>query len=112
MKRKTIILLMSLLALVVYMLMTDPFIDDPLSSNIPYGIGLVLISKVFLLSVVLITLLSYLVDAIVDKSFGVDEKLLVQKANDTPTGAGYILMARSIIILAGSIIILGVLIYC
>lgn len=111
MKRKIILMLVSTLALVIYMLLTDPYSDNSLLDNIPYGIQLVFLVKVLILSLSLITMMSYLVDTLTDKSYGVDEKVLVDKALDTPAGAGYILVSRSIIFLAGAIIILGVLLY-
>lgn len=111
MKRKIILMLVSTFALVVYMLLTDPYSDNSLLDNIPYGIQLIFLVKVLILSIALITMMSYLVDTLTDKSYGVDEKVLVDKALDTPSGAGNILISRSIIFLAGAIIIYGVLQY-
>ena len=111
MKRKNILMVLSTLILVVYMLLTDPYSDNSLLDNIPYGIQLVFLVKVLILSLALITMMSYLVDTLTDKSYGVDEKVLVDKAMDTPSGAGYIMISRAIIFLAGAIIILGVLLY-
>lgn len=111
MKRKSILMLVSTIALVLYMLLTDPYSDNSLLDNIPYGIQLVFLVKVLILSLVLITMMSYLVDHLTDKSYGVDEKILVTKALETPAGAGYILVSRAIIFLAGAMIIMGVLLY-
>ena len=111
MKRKNILMVLSTLMLVVYMLLTDPYSDNSLLDNIPYGIQLVFLIKVLILSLTLITMMSYLVDLLTDTSYGVDEKILVDKAMDTPSGAGYIMISRAIIFLAGAIIILGVLLY-
>lgn len=111
MKRKNILMVLSTLMLVVYMLLTDPYSDNSLLDNIPYGIQLVFLIKVLILSLMLITMMSYLVDLLTDTSYGVDEKILVDKAMDTPSGAGYIMISRAIIFLAGAIIILGVLLY-
>lgn len=111
MKRKNILMVLSTLILVVYMLLTDPYSDNSLLDNIPYGIQLVFLIKVLILSLMLITMMSYLVDLLTDTSYGVDEKILVDKAMDTPSGAGYIMISRAIIFLAGAIIILGVLLY-
>ncbi len=111
MSKKIIIMLVSTFTLVMYMLLTDPYSDNSLLDNIPYGIQMVFLLKVLILSLVLITMMSYLVDTLTDKSYGVDEKVLVDKAMDTPSGAGYILLSRAIIFLSGAIIILGVLIY-
>lgn len=111
MKRKIILMLVSTFILVLYMLLTDPYSDNSLLDNIPYGIQLVFLVKVLILSLVLITMMSYLVDHLTDKSYGVDEKILVNKALETPSGAGYILVSRAIIFLAGAMIIMGVLLY-
>lgn len=111
MKRHVIMFLVSLFLLVAYMVVTDPYTDNSLLSDIPYGIALVLLIKVFFLSITFISMMSYLMDVLVDKSYGIDEKVMVEKANDSPSGAGYVLIARSIIFLSGSIIILGVLLY-
>lgn len=111
MKRHVVMFLISLFLLVAYMVITDPYTDNSLLSDIPYGIALVLLIKVFFLSLTFITMMSYLMDVLVDKSYGIDEKVLVEKANDTPSGAGYVLIARSLIFLSGAIIILGVLLY-
>ena len=111
MKRKILLMLVSTFALVVYMLLTDPYSDNSLLDNIPYGIQLIFLVKVLILSLALITMMSYLVDTLTDKSYGVDEKILVGKALNTADGAGAILVSRAIIFLAGAIIILGVLLY-
>ena len=111
MKRNFLLMLISIFTLVIYMLLTDPYSDNSLLDNIPYGIQLVFLIKVLILSLMLITMMSYLVDLLTDTSYGVDEKILVDKAMDTPSGAGYIMISRAIIFLAGAIIILGVLLY-
>lgn len=111
MKRNFLLMLISTFVLIVYMLLTDPYSDNSLLDNIPYGIQLVFLVKVLILSVALITMMSYLVDTLTDKSYGIDEKVLVDKALETPVGAGNILISRAIIFLAGAIIIYGVLQY-
>lgn len=111
MKRKVLLMLISAFALIIYMLLTDPYSDNSILDNIPYGIQLVFLVKVLILSLSLITMMSYLVDTLTDKSYGIDEKVLVNKAIETPAGAGNILISRAIIFLAGAIIIYGVLQY-
>lgn len=111
MKKRILLLLISSITLVLYMLLTDPYTDNSLLDNIPYGIQLVFLIKVLILSFVLILMMSFIVDTLMDKSYGVDEKDFVHKAVETATGAGMILISRAIIFLAGAIIILGVLLY-
>lgn len=109
--KKSLLTLLSLLVLVAYIIVTDPFTNESILDNLPYGIAAVFLLKSFLLSISFILLMSYIVDLITDRSYGVDEKELVRTAKETSNGAGFILIARSIIFLAGAIIILGVLLY-
>ena len=109
--KKSLLTLLSLVVLGIYMIVTDPFTNESFLDNIPYGIAAIFIIKSFLLSIAFIQLMSYIVDLITDRSYGLDEKALVKTAKETANGAGAILVARSIIFLAGAIIILGVLIY-
>ena len=111
MNRKTLLLVMSVILLSIYTMLTDPYTSNTLLDNVPYGIELLFLVKVFILSITLITMMNYLVDVIVDRAYGVDEKDLVKQAMNTPEGAGHILISRAIIFLSGGVIILGVLIY-
>lgn len=109
--RKLIMLLLSVVLLSVYMIIVDPFSNAGILEDIPYGIALLFLVKVFLLSVALITLLNSLTDLQVDDSHGNDERLYARMASKEPTGASVLMVSRGLIYVANALIILGVLIY-
>jgi len=109
--RRKWLLIASSAALALYMIAMDPFSNTGLLINIPYGVALLMMIKIFLLIVVILSLFHFLMDIDLDRSHG-DDKDLAEIAGRISTGAGYVLIARSIRFLAGSMIVLGVLIYC
>lgn len=112
MLRQTIIFAVSFLLLVTYMILMDPFTDSTVLENIPYGIALLFLVKVFLLIIVLTTMLHILLDYVLDKTYGgVGESELVEIALKDPQAAASVLNSRSLRYIADAIIVLGVLVY-
>lgn len=110
--RKFIVFTLSFLLLVVYMILMDPYSNSTLLADIPYGIALLFLVKVFLLIIVLTTMLHILLDYVLDKTYGgYNEPDIVKKAMESPEGAGSIMTSRSLRYIADALIVLGVLIY-
>lgn len=109
--RKYLMLVLTSILLIAYMLITDPYADVSLMNDIPYGIALVFLLKAFLLIGVLISLLHITTDYQLDRSYGVDEKELVDVAKNDPVAASNIMLSRSIRYVASAIVILAVLLF-
>lgn len=107
--RKVLMFILSIVLLAIYMLATDPYTNNSLLSDIPYGIQLVFLAKTFLLLFVMMTIMNLFTDHTLDKTYGFDELEVSKKAMETPEGAGYLMISRSIRYLAIAIIIVGVL---
>ena len=107
--RRVLWFILSLLMLIGYLLVTDPYANNNLLTDIPYGIQLVFVVKTFLLLFVLISMLNLFTDPSLDKTYGYDELDICKKAMQSAEGAGYLMISRSLRYISIAIIILGVL---
>jgi len=99
--KRIVSLIFIILAFIGYYIGTDP--DTKVMQNLPFGISLILTFNIFIIGVVGIAIVEFIPDFIVDKIYGKEENL-TDIAKHTANGAGYALIAKSIRILAYSII--------
>lgn len=107
--RRTMLLALSLFILVSYLILIDPYTNNTLLSDIPYGIQLVFIVKTFALLFVLNTMMNLFTDQTLDKTYGYDESEIAKEAMKTPEGAGYLMLSRSLRYVAIALLIIAVL---
>jgi hypothetical protein len=100
--KRRLIALLVITSFVVYYLVTDP--DTKLFQNLPFGSGLILTLNIFILTAVAVWVVEVLPDYFLDIVYGRESKL-VEIAKQTPQGAGYALIAKSLRILGYCIII-------
>jgi len=103
MKRR-LAMVLTIVMFVVYYLSTDP--DTKIFQNLTFGTGLILTFNIFVIAMAGIILVEFMPDFFVDTIYGKEEELRV-KATETPQGAGSAMIAKSIRILAYSIIVTG-----
>jgi len=86
---------------IAYYIGTDP--DSKIFANLSYGASLVMTLQIFIIASVAFWLVEVVPDLFVDNIYGVEHKL-VEIAKETAQGASNVLIAKSIRILAYSII--------
>lgn len=109
MLRKLVLSIISIAALVAYMILMDPYSNNTILDDIPYGIALMFLVKTFLIISVLITVNHLLLDYQLDSTYQVDEKELVRIASKDASAAASLMISRSLRYIANAIIIFGVL---
>lgn len=100
-KRKLSVFLV-IFIFIAYYIGTDP--DTSVLVGIPFGTGIILTLQIFIVSISSILMVEFLPDFFIDVIYG-KESLLREKAAQTSHGAGTVMMAKSIRILAYSFII-------
>ena len=89
---------------VIYFLSVDP--DSTVLQNIPFGVDIILAIRIFILAIIGIVLIEFIPDFFVDDIYGKEEDAR-KIANRTSTGAGMVLIAKSIRLFGYSIIVAG-----
>ena len=100
--KRTLSLFVMIIVFVGYYLSTDP--DSKFMQNLPFGVPLILTLNIFVIAIIGIVVIEFVPDYFVDKIYG-KEELLREKAETTPSGAGYAMIAKSIRILSYGIIL-------
>jgi len=99
--KRRLAMIITIIMFVIYYLITDP--DTKIFQNLSYGAGLILTLNIFVISIGSIIVLEFIPDFIVDTIYG-KEDILRKKAIETSEGAGKVMIAKSIRILAYAII--------
>lgn len=86
-----------LLTIVTYYIITDPDVD--IMSDLPFGIGLIIILEVVIKTFIGIVIIEVIPDIFTDELVN-NREALSEKARQTPEGAGLILKALSIRLIA------------
>jgi len=94
--------ILTIVMFVVYYLATDP--DTTIFQNLEFGAGLILTFNIFVIAMASIILIEFVPDFFIDVIYGKEEDLR-KKASETNDGAGLVMIAKSIRILAYAIII-------
>jgi len=102
MSKRTLIGLLVVIAFPIYFLGTDP--DTKLFQNISFGAPLILASGMIVVAATGHWILEVLYDYFIDPVYG-KPRDLVEKAKQDPKASSIALLARSINLLAGAIII-------
>jgi hypothetical protein len=100
--KRSITLVVSFCMFILYFMLTDP--DANLVSNLPFGVQIVLLLSILILSALCITFMETFTDIYTDE-IAADEKDLAKMASNTSEGSGLVLQAKSIRLLAYAIII-------
>ena len=100
--KRRLAMVVMLLMFFAYYLMVDP--DVKLFQDLSYGGLLILTLNIFVVAIASIVVIEFIPDYFIDEIYG-KEKLLREKASETSDGASRTLIAKSIRILAYSIII-------
>lgn len=96
-----------LLLFIAYYISTDP--DFKLFQDLTFGVGLILTLNIFVVSMASIIMVEFLPDFFIDVIYGKEEKLR-ERAVLTSEGASNAMIAKSIRILAYSLIIASAII--
>ena len=107
--RRILTFALSLIMLTAYLILVDPYTNNTLLSDIPYGIQLVFLVKTFLLLFVLNMLMNLFTDQTLDRTYGFDESDIAKQAMKSPEGAGYLMLSRSLRYVALALLIIAVL---
>ena len=103
--RKIILSILAIVMFVGYFLLTDP--DMEIIKELPFGTQLVLLMSMFFIGAMIIAFIETYTDIYTD-DIAKDEKRIANAALESPEGSGYILIAKSIRILAYSIIMAAI----
>ena len=103
--RKIVLSVLAIVMFVGYFLLTDP--DMEIIKELPFGTQLVLLMSMFFIGAMIIAFIETYTDIYTD-DIAKDEKRIANVALESPEGAGYILIAKSIRILAYSIIMAAI----
>lgn len=104
--KKLLTILLSLIVFVVYFISTDP--DMRLLSDMPFGVQIVLLFGIFALAMPIIAFLEIHTDIYTDELVK-DQAKVVDKASESPVGAGLILVSKSIVLLSYALIISAII---
>ncbi len=99
---------LSIIAIVMfvgYFLITDP--DMEIVKELPFGTQLVLLMSIFFIGAMVIAFIETYTDIYTDE-IAKDERKIANAAMESPNGAGHILIAKSIRILAYAIIMAAI----
>jgi len=100
--KRWISLIIMIAIFIGYYISTDP--DNKFMQNLPFGAPLILTLNIFVIAIIGIVVIEFIPDYFVDKIYG-KEELLRLEAIKTPEGAGTAMLAKSVRILAYSIIL-------
>ena len=103
--RKIVLSVLAIVMFVGYFLLTEP--DMEIIKELPFGTQLVLLMSMFFIGAMIIAFIETYTDIYTD-DIAKDEKRIANAALESPEGAGFILMAKSIRILAYSIIMAAI----
>lgn len=106
-KKRLLTILLSIVVFVGYFIVTDP--DVGVLQDLHYGIQLTLILGIFALAMAVIAFLEVHTDIYTDEIVR-DQAKTVDTAGQNPTGAGLLLLSKSIALLAYSIVIAAIII--
>lgn len=103
--RKFVLSILAIVMFVGYFLLTDP--DMEIIKELPFGTQLLLLMSMFFIGAMVIAFIETYTDIYTD-DIAKDEKRIANVALESPEGSGYILIAKSIRILAYSIIMAAI----
>lgn len=103
--RKLVLSVLAIVMFVGYFLITDP--DMEIIKELPFGTQLVLLMGIFFIGAMIIAFIETYTDIYTD-DIAKDEKRIANVALESPHGAGLILIAKSIRILAYAIIMAAI----
>ena len=103
--RRIVLSLLAVVMFVGYFLITDP--DMEIIKELPFGTQLLLLMSMFFMGAMVIAFIETYTDIYTD-DIAKDEKRIANVALESPEGAGYILIAKSIRILAYAIIMAAI----
>lgn len=103
--RRIVLSLLAVVMFVGYFLITDP--DMEIIKELPFGTQLLLLMSMFFIGAMIIAFIETYTDIYTD-DIAKDEKRIANAALESPEGSGYILIAKSIRILAYSIIMAAI----
>ena len=103
--RRIVLSLLAVVMFVGYFLITDP--DMEIIKELPFGTQLLLLMSMFFMGAMVIAFIETYTDIYTD-DIAKDEKRIANAALESPEGSGYILIAKSIRILAYSIIMAAI----
>ena len=104
--RRVVLSILAILMFIGYFLITDP--DMEILKELPFGTQLVLLMSIFFIGAMVIAFIETYTDIYTD-DIAKDEKRIASVALESPEGAGYILIAKSVRILAYAIIMAAVI---
>jgi len=93
---------LTIVMFVLFYISTDP--DAKLLTDLPYGVPLILSLNIFVTAMFGIIVIEFFLDFFIDIIYG-NEKDLRVKAYESPQGAGLVMIAKSLRILAFAIIV-------
>lgn len=99
--KRIVILFLSLVMFVGYFLITDP--DAKIIQELPFGSQLVMLVALFVVAALAIAFIETYTDIYTDE-IAKDEGEIAKQARNTAEGAGYVLIAKSVRILAYAIV--------
>lgn len=104
--KRMIVMLLSLLATVLYILVTDPNMDV---INLAYGTELIFTLKVFLVFMLGYSFIEMFPELFTENHIE-NEKLHIRKSMEDPVGAGLLVIAKSIKLLGAAILLSTVIV--
>lgn len=104
--RRIVLSILAIVMFIGYFLITDP--DMEILKELPFGTQLVLLMSIFFIGAMVIAFIETYTDIYTD-DIAKDEKRIASVALESPEGAGYILIAKSVRILAYAIIMAAVI---
>lgn len=104
--RRVVLSILAIVMFIGYFLITDP--DMEILKELPFGTQLVLLMSIFFIGAMVIAFIETYTDIYTD-DIAKDEKRIASVALESPEGAGYILIAKSVRILAYAIIMAAVI---
>lgn len=105
--KKVILLVIAMVLFVAYFIVTDP--DANVIQNLPFGSQLVMLFSIFFIAALAIAFIETYTDIFTDE-IAKDESRVATKANESPEGAGSVLIAKSLRILSYAIILAALVI--
>lgn len=104
--RRVVLSILAIVMFIGYFLITDP--DMEILKELPFGTQLVLLMSIFFIGAMVIAFIETYTDIYTD-DIAKDEKRIASVALESPEGAGYTLIAKSVRILAYAIIMAAVI---
>ena len=104
--KRVVLSILAIVMFIGYFLITDP--DMEILKELPFGTQLVLLMSIFFIGAMVIAFIETYTDIYTD-DIAKDEKRIASVALESPEGAGYILIAKSVRILAYAIIMAAVI---